>query len=132
MFDRPAHTAQLELIEVRILKLVKPRSLSEKQIAKILEVDPLVLSPIITELILKGYLQTFRRRRFHFFSKELCSITPEGISELDRHKTLFQNLFDAVRSKAALAFDSLLAESPAVRMVAMSAITLYKIAKAIV
>ena len=132
MFERPEHAnIRLEPIEIRILKLLKPKSQTEKQIAKILQVDPLVLSSLITELILKGYLQTFRRRRLYFFSREVCSITPEGISAIENSSTPFQSLVETIREKAAEALDNLLAGSPALRIAASSARTLYRVAKAI-
>ena len=62
-----SHAALLKPVEMRILKFIKPRSQTEKRISKLVELDPLLLSPVITDLILKGYLEMVRKRRLYFF-----------------------------------------------------------------
>lgn len=133
MFETRSGTyASLLPLELRILKFIKPKSQTEKKIAKSLEVDSVVLSPIITDLILKGYLEIFRRRKMYFFTKEMCTITPEGISALDMAMTPLQSLVEMIRSKAVEALNSIVSESPSLKVVAMSARTIYKVAKVIV
>ncbi|HEV8386973.1 MAG TPA: hypothetical protein VGQ03_05065 [Nitrososphaera sp.] len=133
MFESRRGTyARLLPLEMRILKFIKPKSQTEKKIAKSLEVDSVVLSPIITDLILRGYLEIFRRRKMYFFTKEICTITPEGISALDTAMTPLQSLVELIRSKAVEALNSMVSESPALKAVAMSARTIYKVAKVIV
>ena len=121
----------LSPLEAGILKLIKPKSQAEKKIAKKLAIDPLILSPIITDLILKGYLEIFRRRYLYFFSREFCSITPEGLSALDRQKSLFENLFEMVRGKAVEAIDGIAAQSPVLKVAIFSARALYKAARVV-
>jgi DNA-binding MarR family transcriptional regulator len=133
MFEsRGGTNASLLPLEMRILKFIKPKSQTEKKIAKSLEVDSIVLSPMVTDLILKGYLEIFRRRKMYFFTQEMCTITPEGISALDMAMTPLQSLLEMIRSKAMEALNGIVSESPALKVVAMSARTIYKVAKVIV
>ena len=62
----------------------------------------------------------------------MFTITPEGISALEMARTPLQNLVEMIRSKALEALNSMMSESPALKVVAMSARTMYKVAKAIV
>src|ERR671911_488940 len=68
--------------EIQILNCIKGQSRTEKQIAKMTRLDIIfTVSPLITELMLKGYVETIRRRRL-FFSREYCMITVEGLAAL--------------------------------------------------
>ncbi|HJS83484.1 MAG TPA: hypothetical protein VJ742_11695, partial [Nitrososphaera sp.] len=102
-----SHAILLNPVEMRILKFIKPKSQTEKKISEIVEVDPLVLSPVITELILKGYLEIVRRRRLYFFSREFCTITPEGVSALEKARSPLEGLVEMVRSRALDAINSI-------------------------
>ena len=54
--------------EIQILNCIKGQSRTEKQIAKMTRLDIIfTVSPLITELMLKGYVETMRRRRLFFF-----------------------------------------------------------------
>lgn len=117
-----------QIMEIRILRLIRSKSRSEKQIARKLQVDPIVLSPVITDLMLKGYLEVFRRRKFFFFSRELFAITIEGISFLESRSTL-HGILAAIRSRASDALDEILANSAAFRFVAGATRTAYRFAK---
>lgn len=117
--------------EARILKLIKTKSQTEKKIAKEIELDPLLLSPVITDLILKGYLEIFRRRRLYFFSREFCVITSEGISALAGAQSPFEGFLEMVRSRALQAIDDIAAESPVLKAAVLSARTIYRVAKAV-
>lgn len=131
MFESSGSDADLLPLETSVLKFIKPKSQTEKKIAKALKVDPLVLSPVVTDLILKGYLEIFRRKRMYFFTQELCTITAEGITALDRARTPLQSFVDLIRAKALEALDSIVSESPALKAVATSARTIYRVAKVI-
>jgi DNA-directed RNA polymerase specialized sigma subunit len=66
---------ELSKRETQILNCIKSQSRTEKKIAKMIRIDIFVISPLITELMLKGYVETIRRRRLFFFSREYCTIT---------------------------------------------------------
>jgi DNA-binding MarR family transcriptional regulator len=126
-----SHAILLNPVEMRILKFIKPKSQTEKKISKVVEIDALVLSPVITDLILKGYLEIVRRRRFYFFSREFCTITPEGVSALEKARSPLEGLVEMVRNRALDALNSIAAGSPALKAAVFSARTLYKVAKAV-
>ena len=126
-----SHAALLKPVEMRILKFIKPRSQTEKRISKLVELDPLLLSPVITDLILKGYLEIVRKRRLYFFSREFCTITPEGITALEKARSPLEGFVEMLRGRAVEAINSIAAESPALRAMVFSARTIYKVAKAV-
>ena len=73
---------ELNKHEMQILNCIKGQSRTEKQIAKMIRLDIFIISPLITELMLKGYVEIIRRRRLFFFSREYCIITVEGLDAL--------------------------------------------------
>jgi DNA-binding MarR family transcriptional regulator len=75
---------ELSKREIQILNCIKGQSRTEKKIAKMVRLDILIVSPLITELMLKGYVETIRRRRLFFFSREYCMITVEGLAALEQ------------------------------------------------
>src|SRR5919108_4963356 len=70
---------ELSKREIQILNCIKGQSRTEKQIAKMIKLDIFIVSPLITKLMLKGYVEIIRRRRLFFFSREYCIITVEGL-----------------------------------------------------
>src|SRR3712207_7783167 len=64
----------------------KGQSRTEKQIAKMIKLDIFIVSPLITKLMLKGYVEIIRRRRLFFFSREYCIITVEGLDALEQDR----------------------------------------------
>ena len=69
--------------EIQILKCIKTNSKTEKKIAKEVAVDISVISPLITNLMLQGFVERTRKRRMHFSSKEYFSTTIEGLAALE-------------------------------------------------
>lgn len=133
MFENRGFSANpLSQLEIRILELIKPKSQTESKIAKTLKVDPIVLSPVVTDLILKGYLELFRRRRLHFISREFCTITVEGISALENARSPFRNFIEMIQDRAANTVSVLGARWPALKIALFSARMLYKLTKALV
>lgn len=121
----------LDPLEARVLRLIKPRSLREKQIAKAVGVDPILLDPVITGLILKGYLEILRKRRLYLFSRELCAITPDGIAELERYGNPIQNFLNLLRERAETAFEDLLSGSRPLRITFGMARAVFRVTGAI-
>ncbi len=131
LFEYRTSHDNLDPLEMRVLRYIKPEAQTEKKIAKKLKVDKNIISVVITDLILKGYLETSRRRRMYFFSNEFCAITVDGISVIERARSPMQNLFEMIRIKLAETWELVLAESPALRIAALSARTLYKVARTV-
>jgi DNA-binding MarR family transcriptional regulator len=69
--------------EIQILKCIKTNSKTEKKIAKEVAVDISVISPLITNLMLQGFVERTRKRRMHFSSREYFSTTIEGVAALE-------------------------------------------------
>jgi DNA-binding MarR family transcriptional regulator len=123
---------ELSKREIQVLNCIKGKSRTEKQIAKMIGLDTLIISPLITELMLKGYVETIRRRRLFFFSREYCIITTEGLDALEQARNLFENIVKLIRERAVETIDSIAADSPLLKLAVMSAKAAYNTVKALV
>ena len=123
---------ELSKREMQILNCRKDQSRTEKQIAKMIRLDIFIVSPLITELMLKGYVETIRRRRLFFFSREYCIITVEGLDALEQARSLFENLVELIRERTLETIDNIAADSPLLKLAVMSAKAAYKTVKVLV
>jgi DNA-binding MarR family transcriptional regulator len=123
---------ELSKREIQILNCIKGKSRTEKQIARMVELDTLIVSPLITELMLKGYVETIRRRRLFFFSREYCIITTEGLDALEDARNLFENIVELIRERAVETIDNITADSPLLKLAVISAKAAYKTVKVLV
>jgi DNA-binding MarR family transcriptional regulator len=123
---------ELSKHEMQILNCIKGQSRTEKQIAKMIRLDIFIISQMITELMLKGYVETIRKRRLFFFSREYCIITVEGLNALERARSPFENLVELIRERALETIDNIAADSPILKFALMSAKAAYKTLKALV
>ncbi len=123
---------ELSKREIQILNCIKGQSRTEKQIAKLIKLDIFVVSPLITKLMLKGYVETIRRRRLFFFSREYCIITEEGLDALEQVRSLFENIVELIRERAVETIDNIAADSPLLKLTVMSAKAAYKTVKVLV
>ena len=123
---------ELSKREMQILNCIKSQSRTEKKIAKMIRLDIFIISPLITELMLKGYVETIRKRRLFFFSREYCVITVEGLDALENARSPFENLVKLIRVRALETIDNIAADSPILKLALMSAKAAYKTLKALV
>jgi DNA-binding MarR family transcriptional regulator len=123
---------ELSKHETQILNCIKVQARTEKQIAKITRLDIFVISPMITELILKGYVETIRRRRLFFFSREYCIITVEGLAAFEQARNLFESLVELIRGRALETIDNIAADSPLLKLALLSAKAAYKTLKMLI
>ena len=123
---------ELSKHEVQILNCIKGQSRTEKQIAKMIRLDIFIISPMITELMLKGYVETIRKRRLFFFSREYCIITVEGLDALEQARSPFGNLLELIRERALETIDNIAADSPILRLAVISVKAAYKTLKGLV
>lgn len=123
---------ELSKREIQILNCIKGQSRTEKKIAKMVRLDILIVSPLITELMMKGYVEIIRRRRLFFFSREYCTITVEGLAALERARNLFENIVELIRERALETIDNIAADSPLLKLTVMSAKAAYKTVKVLV
>jgi DNA-binding MarR family transcriptional regulator len=66
-----------------ILKCIKDSPKTETKISKEVKINLPIVSEIVTDLMLKGYVERTRRRRVLFASKEYFSTTLEGLIALE-------------------------------------------------
>ena len=123
---------ELSKREIQILNCIKGQSRTEKQIAKMIKLDIFIVSPLITKLMLKGYVEIIRRRRLFFFSREYCIITVEGLAALEQARSLFENIVELIRERALETIDNIAADSPLLKLTVMSAKAAYKTAKVLI
>jgi DNA-binding MarR family transcriptional regulator len=57
--------------------------MTEKKIAKEVSVDITIVSHLITDLMLRGYIERVRKRRMYFSSREYFSATIDGLMALE-------------------------------------------------
>jgi DNA-binding MarR family transcriptional regulator len=123
---------ELSKREMQILNCIKGQSRTEKKIAKMIRLDIFIISPLITELMLKGYVETIRKRRLFFFSREYCIITVEGLDALENARSPFENLVKLIRERALETIDNIAADSPILKLALMSAKAAYKTLKVLI
>ena len=70
-----------------ILECIKKEPKLEKKISKQVGIDTLIISPIITDLMFKSYIERIHRKRMLFSSKEYFYITMEGLIALEEAKS---------------------------------------------
>ena len=131
-YDDEEHVEELSKREIQILNCIKGQSRTEKKIAKMVRLDILIVSPLITELMLKGYVEIIRRRRLFFFSREYCTITVEGLAALEQARNLFEKIVELIRERALETIDNIAADSPLLKLTVMSAKAAYKTVKVLV
>jgi DNA-binding MarR family transcriptional regulator len=131
LFDREHHPAshRLDGLDIQILSCVKAKAQTEKQLAKSIKTDMLILSPVVTDLLLRGHVETFRRRRLYFFSREYITITTEGLAALEKAKSPFQNIIELIRERALEMVDNIVASSPALKILFMFGKAIYRTAR---
>jgi hypothetical protein len=113
---------ELSKREIQILNCIKGQSRTEKKIAKMVRLDILIVSPSITELMM----------RLFFFSREYCMITVEGLAALEQARNLFENIVELIRERALETIDNIAADSPLLKLTVMSAKAAYKTVKVLV
>jgi len=123
---------ELSKREIQILNCIKGQSRTEKQIAKMTRLDIFIVYPMITELMLKGYVETIRRRRLFFFSREYCMITVEGLAALEQTRNLFENIVELIRVRALETIDDIAADSPLLKLAVMFGKATYKTVKVLI
>jgi DNA-binding MarR family transcriptional regulator len=73
-----------------ILECIKKEPKLEKKISKQIGLDISIISPIITDLMFKSYIERIHRKRMLFSSREYFCITMEGLMALEEAKSTRQ------------------------------------------
>jgi DNA-binding MarR family transcriptional regulator len=121
LLEKEHRVGRLGTLDIQILSCMKAKAQTEKQLAKKVGVDTLTLSPLVTELILMGYVETFRRRRLYLFSREYLSISPEGLAALQKARSPLQNIIELIRERALETIENIAAASPVLKILVIFA-----------
>src|SRR5690349_9925083 len=80
---------------MQLLKCIRTKAMTEKKIAKQISLNGSVVSELITNLMLLGFVERFRKRRMHFSSREYFIATIDGIEALEaaRRSSNGNNIF---------------------------------------
>jgi DNA-binding MarR family transcriptional regulator len=89
-------TSSLTKLEYEILKAVRITPKTEKKISRQIGINPSILSPVITGLMLRGYIQSTTKRRILMRYSEYFSITVEGLAAFEANAFLFHPLTRAI------------------------------------
>ena len=84
--------------EAQILKCIKSKALTEKRIAKEVTLDIVIVSHIITDLMLRGYVERVRKRRMNYSSREYYSATLDGLSALEASRRNYNGFWNQLMS----------------------------------
>ncbi len=77
----------LTKLEMSILESIKKEPKLEKKISKTVGMNTSIISPIITDLMFKSYIERIYRKRMLFSSREYFCITMEGLMALEEAKS---------------------------------------------
>jgi|SRR5215212_982427 DNA-binding MarR family transcriptional regulator len=88
----------LSLWEAQILKCIKSKAMTEKRIAKEVTLDIAIVSHIITDLMLRSYVERVRKRRMYFSSREYFSATLDGLSALEASRRNYNGFWNQLMS----------------------------------
>jgi len=103
---------QLSHWEARILKVVRGEARQEKAIARSIQLNELIVSEFVTDLMLKGYIERRRRRWMLFFSREYFSITLEGLAALEATESGVDRMMEFLKDGQRLAGEIVAAMPP--------------------
>jgi DNA-binding MarR family transcriptional regulator len=94
--------------------------MTEKGIAKEVTLDIAIISHIITDLMLRGYVERVRKRRMYFSSREYFSATLEGLSALEasrhNHHGFWSQLMSMVKDESENMLQEFASKSLALRI----------------
>jgi len=103
---------QLNHWEARILKVVRGEARQEMAIARSIQLNELIVSEFVTDLMLKGYIERRRRRWMLFFSREYFSITLEGLAALEATESGVDRMMEFLKDGQRLAGEIVAAMPP--------------------
>jgi DNA-binding MarR family transcriptional regulator len=109
--------------------------MSEKKIAKEISLDITIVSRLITDLMLQGYIERLRKRKMYFSSKEYFLATIEGLMALEasrRNYTGFWNhLISILKEESEKTMLELSSKSLILRLTFKTLRVTYALAKSI-
>ena len=106
----------LTRFETLILRCISGNPKTETKISKEVKINLPIVSELVTDLMLKGYIERTRRRRVLFASKEYFSTTLEGLIALEIVQRANKNgflsqVFDTLMDKSQKILDEISSDS---------------------
>lgn len=83
---------------IQILRCIKGRSKTESKISSQVELNPLIVSQLVTELMGYGLVERTLRRRMHMYYIEYFSATIDGVAILESARTHENDLLGRIIS----------------------------------
>ena len=119
--------------ETKVLKCIKGKAKTEKKIAKEVTLGISIVSPLITDLMLRGFVQRTRRTKMYVSSREYFSATIDGISALEvatsSNSVFWGQLISLVKDNSERIMSDLSEKSLTFRLIIGSLRTSYKLGK---
>ena len=107
----------LTRFETLILRCISGNPKTETKISKEVKINLPIVSELVTDLMLKGYIERTRRRRVLFASKEYFSTTLEGLIALEivqranKNHGFLSQVFDTWMDKSQKILDEISSDS---------------------
>ena len=107
----------LTRFETLILRCISGNPKTETKISKEVKINLPIVSELVTDLMLKGYIERTRRRRVLFASKEYFSTTLEGLIALEivqranKNHGFLSQVFDTLMDKSQIILDEISSDS---------------------
>ena len=107
----------LTRFETLILRCISGNPKTETKISKEVKINLPIVSELVTDLMLKGYIERTRRRRVLFASKEYFSTTLEGLIALEivqranKNHGFLSQVFDTLMDKSQKILDEISSDS---------------------
>lgn len=121
---------QLGKWEIQILQCIKAKSRTEKKIAKMIGLDSHIVSPLITDLMMNGYLEIITKRRLYFFFRKFYTLTPDGLAALEKaNRYSWDGIIMEIKSRVSEIIEDARDQSPAFDATWQVANADYKITK---
>ena len=81
----------IDQYELKLIDSIKVKSRTQKNISRRLGLNVCIICELIDGLLLKGYIEQHRKRRFFFWHRDLFSATLEGMAVSERARRANNN-----------------------------------------
>jgi DNA-binding MarR family transcriptional regulator len=125
----------LTRFETLVLRCVKGSPKTETKISKEVKINLPIVSELVTDLMLKGYIERTRRRRVLFASKEYFSTTLEGLIALEiaqrakKNRDFLSQVFATLMDKCQKILDEISSDSIFLKLILGVAKFVLRVAK---
>jgi len=128
-------SCSLTRFETLILRCIKGNPKTETKISKEVKINLPIVSELVTDLMLRGYIERIRRRRVLFTSREYFSTTLEGLIALEiaqranKNRDFLSQVFVTLMDKSQKILDGISSDSIILKLLLGIARFVLKMAK---